>query len=264
MKTEIIRLWKNPGITSDIVRYVPEEGDDAAKPALLIIPGGGYGIIADDHEGHQIADKFSALGFRPFILHYRILEQCSPENTFSDALRAIKMIRANAKTWNIMADNVAVLGFSAGGHLAGATATFYDKIDANDGDTADGMSARPDAAILCYAVITLEESTHGGTAQNILRTRGMDKAPYYSVNKQITKDTPPTFLWHTATDQCVPVKNSIMYLEAMRQIAPDTPCTLHIFPEGPHGIGLAPDHPDAAHWPELAAEFLKLRANFRL
>ena len=178
-----------------------------------------------------------------------------------DAQRAIRTVRHRAAEWRIDPKRVGILGFSAGGHLAGSATTIFDDGKADAADPIDRQPCRPDAAVLCYAVLTFGEFRHNGSMVNLL---GKDPDPALqkemSLENGVTPQTPPTFLWHTADDGAVPVENSLLFAMALRRHK--VPFALHVFPRGPHGIGLAQGPrgakaPAARQWPALCAEWLK-------
>lgn len=267
---ETVKLWNkkesagtgNPA--DDFEPYLETYLLDKSQPlrgAVVVCPGGGYCNRAP-HEGAPIARKFNELGFHAFVVQYRVAPYRFPAPQ-RDLFRAVKLIRSRAAEWGVNPSQIAVLGFSAGGHLTASSGTLFDEIDANAGDAADAFSQRPDAILPCYAVISLTSTPgwgHGGSGDNLLGEKAAELAPRYSLEARVTPETPPTFLWHTATDGSVPVRNSVEFATACWKNG--VKAELHVFPEGPHGIGLAPNHPDAKHWPELAATFLKTTCGF--
>ena len=228
----------------------------AAKSGLvLVLPGGGY-LMRADHEGAPVAEKFNELGWHAATLQYRVSPSVFPAPQ-QDAVRALRLIRGRSAECGV--DRIAILGFSAGAHLAACTGTIWNEINADAGDAIDREPARPDAMILCYPVIYL---THGhlGSAQNLFGAEhpATDELAPLDLDTRVSADTPPAFLWHTATDQLVDVRNSIDFAEAMWKAG--NTAELHIYPTGGHGQGLGdgPDSPRALHsWPQLASEFLK-------
>ena len=231
---------------------------DAHRPlgAVIVLPGGGYCNRAP-HEGMPVAERFNQLGFHSFCLQYRVAPYSYPAPQ-QDVARAVALVRANAAKWNVDPEHIAVGGFSAGGHLACCSGTIALDVDRSAGDEADQASARPDALILCYPVITADTVySHQGSVKNLAGTEepSDEIRALFSLENQIRPETPPAFLWHTATDQAVNVENSIRFARTMWQAEKRT--ELHIFPEGRHGLGLAPDCSDISQWPELAAAFLE-------
>ncbi|MCQ2378188.1 MAG: alpha/beta hydrolase [Victivallaceae bacterium] len=235
----------------------------AAKPAgtILILPGGGYRSCVAGREGVKIAEKFRTFGFTAAVLDYRVSPDRYPAPQ-RDALRAVKLLRARAKEWNVDPEHLAVLGFSAGGHLAGCTGTLYDRIDIRVGDEADAQSARPDALILCYPVVSLAaDFGHTGSGDCLLGKEASDaERKTLSLQNLVTDDTPPAFLWHTAGDTTVPCRNSIEFAQAMW--AHNRTAELHVFPEGNHGKDTAENLKTAWQWPQMAANFLLEVGNF--
>ena len=260
---EKMMLWSDrkvsPDGTSDFQPYMTPYllPGDKVRGCVIVLPGGGYSGRAR-HEAGPIAERFNSLGFHAFVVEYRVAPYRFPAPQ-EDALRAIRIVRAHAEEWKIKPDKIAVLGFSAGGHLACSTGVFHDKVKAENGDACDAVSARPDAEILCYPVITAESPyANTGSFRNLLGPEvPQEEFLKYSCEKLVTEETPPAFLWHTAEDRGVPVENSICYARALNKCG--IPFGLHVFPFGPHGIGLAegrPEYADAACWPELAGVWL--------
>lgn len=256
MSSTIIPLWeKNPAANGDFEPYLEMFLLDSAEPkgCVLVLPGGGYAMRAD-HEGNPVAQRFNELGFHAAVLQYRVAPRCWPDPV-CDVLRGVQMLRRLAEFTNIQSDKIAVLGFSAGGHLAGCSGIFADEVEVLANDEADNLSKRPNALILCYPVITSGEFAHRGSFDNLTgSTEESSLRSYLSLENRVDANTPPTFLWHTMTDDCVPVENVIMYADAMRKHSKEV--ELHLFPEGGHGIGLANGYSSEV-WPELAAKFLK-------
>ena len=223
---------------------------------ILILPGGGYRNCVLTREGYAVAEKFRSFGFTVAVLDYRVSPARYPAPQ-KDVLRAIKLLRADAEKYRVDPDHLAVLGFSAGGHLAGCAGTLYGKVDANVGDRVDSMSARPDALVLCYPVVSLaDDFGHTRSGDCPLGEKASDaERKALSLQNLVTDDTPPAFLWHTAGDDTVPCFNSIEFARAMW--AHRRRAELHVFPEGRHGKDLAAQLPCAWTWPQLAANFLK-------
>ena len=248
-------LWPEPGMPDDASRpsitFMPV-ADHEIHPAILVIPGGGYGTVCESTEGSPIGRKFNELGYHAFILDYRVAPHRWPEPQL-DAMRAMKMIRANSKKWLVDPDDVAVCGFSAGAHLAGSLGILCGGLDASAGDEADRFSHLPSLMILCYGVLSFQPWSHQGTAKNLLGERYPDFAADYSLPEKVTADTPPAFLFHTISDQVVPFANSMEFASAMA--AAGRPCELFLGNWGDHGMLLGKDTLDAVKWPELADAF---------
>ena len=225
----------------------------AVAPAVLVIPGGGYGCVCESTEGTPIARRFNELGYHAFILDYRTAPSRWPEPQL-DAMRAMKLIRANADKWGVIADRVAACGFSAGAHLAGSLGILCGNLDASNQDEADGFSHIPDVLILCYGVLSFEPWSHIGTQENLLGAENMGAAGKYSLTGNVSSATPPAFLMHTICDQIVPYRNSMEFAGAMA--ACKVPCELMLNYWGDHGMLLGNDTHDVSRWPQAACGFM--------
>ena len=223
--------------------------------AVLIIPGGGYEFLAWDNEGEEQANWLTRRGVTCFILSYRLPGEGWANRAkvpLQDAQRAMRLIRANAETYGIDAKRVAVLGFSAGGHLGGSLATRFAEDVYAPVDEADRLSARPDLAGLIYPVISLAEPfTHAGSRDALLgKNASKDTLRAASVENRVTADTPPTFLIATSDDGLVPIDNSLAMYRAM--LAKQRPSEFHGFDRGGHGFGVRYKDDIPVHvWPEL-------------
>lgn len=232
--------------------------DGAGSPlgAVLILPGGGYTHRAY-HEGDPVARRFNELGYHAFVLQYRVAPYTAPAPQ-EDLVRAVQIIRSRAAEFRLNPDQIAVLGFSAGAHLAASGALLADKFQSAE---LSGISGKANALLLCYPVVALSEPyAHRGSGTALTGGRDLEVMRRYDVNRLIDENTPPTFLWHTADDAAVAVRNSLVYAETMWQCG--NTCELHVFPHGPHGRGLGAGHKDLRQWPELAANFLEHTAGF--
>lgn len=255
-------LWPNgaPGAlgTADkdiptLTPYLPEP-DQATGAAIVVCPGGGYGGLAP-HEGNDYALWLNQHGVAAFVLKYRLGSNGYRHPAMlQDAARAVRLVRANAGEWKVDPKRVGIMGSSAGGHLASTLLTHFDAGQPDAADPVERQSSRPDLGILCYAVITMGQYTHEGSKRNLL---GNSPSPalveLLSNEKQVTKDTPPCFIWHTWEDGAVPVENSLQFAEALRKAG--VPFALHIYQKGGHGMGLA-DKPPFAHPHPWAADCL--------
>lgn len=201
--------------------------------AVVICPGGGYGMKVTGGEGHGIATWLNEHGVAGVVLDYR-LPQGNYHRPLLDAQRAIRLVRSRAAEWKLDPHRIGIIGFSAGGHLASTAGTHFDAGDAKSSDAVERVSCRPDFMILVYPVITFGESTHMGTRINFLGPSPSAKLiELFSNEKQVTDQTPPAFLTHARTDAVVPVAHSRMFLEALK--ARHVPAELLEFPEGNHG-----------------------------
>lgn len=238
MKYQVFNLREEPinGFMPTLTAYVIDDNSTYAqkrmRPAVLVCPGGGYQFCSE-REAEPIALQYMAAGMSAFVLDYSVAPaNCYPEPQ-KDVFAAIRLIRKNAEEWGIDRNKIAVCGFSAGGHLAASAATLWeDEMFA----TPDNIN-RPDAAILCYPVISsVKGVAHEGSFDNLCR-EDADLRAKMALETRVSKNTPPCFLWHTFTDQAVPVENSLLFAMALRKAGAS--CELHIYPEGQHGLSLA-------------------------
>ncbi len=233
----------------------PADSRDTPEPssAVIVCPGGGYGRRAE-HEGAPVALWLNGLGIDAFVLDYRVAPHRHPA-PLNDAQRAIRLVRHHANKWNIRADRVGFLGFSAGGHLAATAGTMFDDGDPRATDSVDRERSRPDLLVLCYPVISFGFFTHAGSMRNLLgEDPSEDLRRRLSAETNVTPLTPPTFLWHTANDSGVVVEHSLAFATALHRNG--VPFALHVFPEGAHGLGLAPEDPEVSSWTNHCADFL--------
>jgi acetyl esterase/lipase len=256
---KVIPLWggEAPGaITGEEQPTYTSYLLDPAKTrgCVVVLPGGGYGHRAI-HEGDHIARWLNSFGVAAVVAHYRVKPYRFPV-PLQDAQRTIRTVRFNAREWGIEKNKVAVLGFSAGGHLAATASTRYD-LGIESDDPVDRESCRPDASVLCYPVISLSKPHgHLGSCDNLLGENfDTELRDELCAEIQVTGDTPPAFLWHTASDDGVPVENSLMYASALS--ANEVSFELHVFPEGRHGLGLAPGCQTVCQWTALCERWLR-------
>ena len=242
------------GPVPTLTLYRPASGK-ATGAAVVVCPGGGYQGLAD-HEGKPIAEWFSGMGITAVVLRYRLGPKNHHPAMLQDAARAIRTTRANAKSWGIDPGRVAIIGFSAGGHLASTAGTHFDAGDPAATDPIERESSRPDRLLLIYPVISMREGiTHLGSRRNLLGTEP-DPALVDSLSNetQVTSATPPTFLVHTDSDDVVPAENSLLLALAFRKAK--VPVELHLFEKGRHGLGLGPDGMPYSEWKQLAERWL--------
>jgi acetyl esterase/lipase len=242
-----IRLWEGaaPGALGQadhdiptITPYLPA-ADKANGTSIVVCPGGGYGGLAA-HEGEGYAKWLADNGVAAFVLKYRLGSKGYRHPVMlGDVSRAIRLVRSRADEWKLDVKRVGVMGSSAGGHLASTAVTHFDAGQADATDAVDRQSSRPDFGVLCYAVISMEDGvTHNGSKANLLGKEPDPKlVELLSNEKQVTKSTPPCFVWSTQEDKAVPVTNSLRFVAALQQngIAYD----FHVYQKGPHGIGLS-------------------------
>lgn len=231
-----------------LTAYLPPV-DKASGAAIVVCPGGGYGGLAG-HEGQDYALYLNQHGVSAFVLRYRLGSQgYRHPRMLEDAQRAIRIVRARAAEWKVDPKRVGIMGSSAGGHLASTAVTHFDAGKPDAADAVERQSSRPDLGILCYAVITMGPNTHQGSKDNLLgKTPAPELVELLSNEKQVTKDTPPCFLWHTAEDKAVKVENSLDFAAALQRNG--VPFDLHVYQKGRHGIGLAdkPPFPNPHPW----------------
>lgn len=231
---------------------------DQPTPVVVVCPGGGYGGLAMGHEGDQIAAWLNENGVAAVVLNYRHRGKGYGHPVpMLDAQRAIRLTRAHSEDWNLDPTKVGIMGFSAGGHLASTISTHFDSGHPAAEDAVDHQSCRPDFAILCYGVLTMgTEYTHKGSQNNLLGADApIDLIESMSNEKQVTADTPPTFLFHTDEDSGVLPENSVAFYLALRKHK--VPAEMHIFRKGPHGVGLAAKIPGTNQWPDLCVNWMK-------
>ena len=233
--------------------------DNPNGAAVIICPGGGYSIHATDHEGVQPARYFNRIGVTAFVLRYRLSPYRHPI-PLQDAQRALRLVRANAGEFGIDPHRVGIMGFSAGGHLTSTAVTHFDAGDAQAKDPIDQQSCRPDFGILGYPVVSfVADYSHKGSAKNLLGDQATDEQlRNLSNDTQVTKETPPVFLFHTSEDTGVPPENSLAFYAACHKAG--VPAELHIYQQGPHGVGLANEHPALGQWIHAAGTWLKQSA----
>src|SRR6266850_1514613 len=242
---EAMLLWPEgaPGglgkADQDIPTLTPffPDTNKATGAAMVICPGGGYGMLAP-HEGATYAIWLKEQGIAAFVLKYRLGSAGYRHPIMLlDAARAVRLVRANAAEWKLDPQRIGIMGSSAGGHLASTLLTHFDAGKADSADPIERQSSRPDAGILCYGVISMGQFTHQGSKNNLLgKEPSAELVQELSNELQVTKDTPPCFIWHTYEDTAVPVENSLQFAAALRKAG--VPCDLHIYEKGAHGLGL--------------------------
>lgn len=263
-KTELLWPKGAPGALGEdakdkptLIIYLPEKATGAG---IVICPGGGYGGLAMDHEGHQIGRWLNENGIAGFICDYRHRGKgYGHPAPLQDAQRAVRTVRARAKEFGVDPSKIGILGFSAGGHLTSSALTHFDAGKADAEDPIERVSCRPDFGVLCYPVIAFDQPfTHKGSQTNLLgKDAPAELIASMSSEKQVTDQTPPCFLWHTTEDKGVPPENSVVFYSAL--IAHKIPAELHIFEKGRHGVGLGKDIPGTSAWPAACIAWLKGR-----
>lgn len=226
--------------------------------AVIICPGGAYGMLSNDREGVQYAQWLSHLGVTSFILKSRLKEYGHPA-PLQDVLRAVRLVRSRAAEFKIDPTRLGVMGSSAGGHLAASAGTLFDHADGRTGAPIDSVNARPDFLILMYPVITMAEGvTHAGSRENLLgKNRTPELEAFFSLENRVTAATPPTLLIHTQEDGSVPIENSIRFFQALTRAK--VPAEFYAFERGSHGMGMKAEFGTASDWPNRAEEWLRHR-----
>jgi acetyl esterase/lipase len=261
-----IPLWDNgaPGALGDadadrptLTMYRAARG--ATGTGIVVAPGGSYGALAMDHEGRQVAAYLNAMGVGAYILKYRLGPKYHHPIELGDAQRALRLVRARAQEFGVLPDRIGMMGFSAGGHLTATAGTHFDNGKPDATDPVDRVSSRPDFLILGYPVISFDpQVAHAGSLRNLLGEKPDPKLiELLSNDLQVTPQTPPTFLFHTNADTGVVAENSVRFYLALRKAK--VPAELHIFENGPHGVGLALGDPALSAWPVLLTNWLRGR-----
>ena len=255
-----------PHLTAFLQEKMPADPEDYTLPAVVVYPGGGYTHLAPK-EGEPVAMEFAARGYQTFVLYYSLAPRHYPQPLL-DGARALTMIRDHAKEWNVDPQRIAVCGFSAGAHAAALLSCLWNDPVIEEAGLACEQ-ARPDAAILGYPVITSREGEcHEDSFISLLgeeEYRDPLKRERMSLENRVTEANPPTFLWHTAADQLVPVASSLYMAKALADHK--VPFELHIYPEGRHGLALATrrtsggsadrEYPEVAQWIRLCCNWLE-------
>ena len=208
------------------------------RPLVLVCPGGAYAYTSE-READPLAMQFLAQGYHAAVLRYSCAPAVYPA-ALTELAYSVALIRRNAKEWHVNPEQVVVLGCSAGGHLAASMGVFWKEeflAQALGLKTEEQRLLRPDGMILCYPVITSGEFAHRGSIQNLLGEREAELSPRMSLENQVDGDTPPAFIWHTYTDDAVPVENSLFFVDALRRAG--VPVEFHMYPCGSHGLSLA-------------------------
>lgn len=233
--------------TPTLTVFVPKK-ECANGTAVVICPGGGYGVLAIQKEGYAIAQWFNDLGVTAFVLKYRLKEYKYPAAQ-TDALTAIAYVREHADHYNIDPKRIGIMGFSAGGHVCSSAGTHFDS-----------EKNRPDFLILIYPVISMQKGlTHGGSRHNVLGENPSQELIDLTSNEmQVTPQTPPAFLVHTTEDGAVKWENSVLFYLALKKNK--VPAEMHIYEKGDHGYGMEPrDFPAATDWPKQCRQWLQGR-----
>jgi acetyl esterase/lipase len=281
-RAEDIPLWPAGVIPADLAAKAPVETPEGflkdihvptiapylatatgRTAAVVVVPGGGYSIVAVHHEGYDVAKWFNSIGVSAFVLKYRLPRPeghvYPPDTPLQDAERAIRMVRARAAEWKVDPARIGILGFSAGGHLAATASTRFEDGQPDAADPVARVSSRPDFSILIYPVIDFSgDLTHRGSRDNLL---GADPSPElvkrFCPAQNVTAKTPPAFLVHSRDDRVVPFANSELYRDAL--VKAGVPVELQLYNHGAHGYGLGRAGIDASAWPKACEAWLRAR-----
>jgi acetyl esterase/lipase len=240
-----------------ITAYLAPRGSSGT--AVIVAPGGAYQNLAMEHEGRQEAYWFNAMGVSAFVLKYRLGPRYHHPVELGDAQRAIRMVRSRAAEFNVIPDRIGMMGFSAGGHLTSTAGTHFDAGKADATDPIERAGSRPDFLILGYPVISFDPAVaHAGSVRNLLGDNPNPKlVEDLSNDLRVTAQTPPTFLFHTTNDPGVPVENSVRFFLALRKAK--VPVEMHLFENGPHGVGMALGDPALSPWTSLLLNWMRGR-----
>lgn len=249
-------------LTGYLRNHTPDFGLQTPQPAVIICPGGGYEHVSS-REGEPVALRLLAAAIPAFVLTYSVAPAKYP-TALSQLAGAVAFVRSHSKEWQIDPDKIIVAGFSAGGHLAASLGTKWWREDLQALGF-DPQQIRPNGLLLSYPVITAGEHAHRGSFTALLGAAADEETLLiHSLERQVTKETPPTFIWHTVADQAVPVENTLLFMTALQKQA--IPFEAHLFPEGQHGLSLADEttgnqqfasEPHVAGWFELAVSWIK-------
>lgn len=238
-----------------LVVYAPPAARSVGT-AVVFAPGGGYVRVAAGINGGEVVKWLNSLGVTVFLLKYRHADYGHPA-PLQDALRAVRLVRSHAEEWGLRHDRVGMLGGSAGGHLTASAGTLFDASEGRTGAALDQLSGRPDFIVLAFPVITMREpATHVVSRRALLGENPTEEQKHrLSVDEQVSRDTPPAFLVHSAEDTTVPVENSLLFYAAMRRAK--APIEMHLYPRGPHGSGMDPKLGPTAEWPRHCESWMR-------
>lgn len=257
----------NGGYCPKLYTYIqdnsPEMHPNRLRPAVIICPGGGYEMTSD-REAEPVALQFAASGFQVFTLRYSVKPAVFPA-ALAELAAAVAMVRDNAEQWYVDADKIVIAGFSAGGHLAASLGVFWNETFLTDLLQTEKERIKPNGLILSYPVITSGAFAHRGSFISLLGSRYDELLEFVSLENRVTASTPPTFLWHTWEDDCVPCENSLLLAQALKRSG--VSLELHIYPRGGHGLSLANEETSCSNgygiqaecqnWVSMAARWVK-------
>jgi acetyl esterase/lipase len=255
--------YREPTLTAYVPDVSPEVEPERRRASVLICPGGGYHFVSF-REAEPVAVRFLSRGFNVFVLDYEVAPVRYPV-ALLEAAAAMNVIRSRAAHFHADPDKIAIGGFSAGGHLAASLSVFWQEKFISDALGVPSDSFKPNALILGYPVITSGPFAHRNSFINLLGADAPEElVGRMSLENQVNPQVPPTFMWHTFSDEAVPVENSLMFAKALREN--NVPFEMHIFPQGAHGLSLCNDqstmkpaliNPHCEGWPELCEKWLQ-------
>ncbi|WP_010282104.1 alpha/beta hydrolase [Bacillus timonensis] len=265
-KHELIHQNEKADLFTYILDNSPSIDPDRKRPMIIICPGGGY-VHTSDREAEPVAIQMLSRGYHASVLRYSVEPTVFP-TAICQLASAIGFIRENADTWNIDPNKIIVMGFSAGGHLSASLGVFWKEKFLTEQLTYSKEQIKPNGLILSYPVITSGPHAHEGSFRALLGDKFEDEnqREFLSLENQVSDETPPTFLWHTASDNAVPVENSMLFAQSLLQHK--VPLEMHIYPEGVHGLSLGTEEtqlkgrdnhiqPEIENWIEMAARWVK-------
>lgn len=232
-------------LTTYILDNFEEIDSDRTRPMVIVIPGGGYRHVSD-REAEPIAIQMNAMGFHACVLKYSVYPAQYP-TALVQLAKAVTLVREHAQEWGVRPDRIILTGFSAGGHLAASLGTLWNEEFLEQLMETDQKNYKPDGMILSYPVITSGQYAHHDSFHGLLQERHDELAEAMSLEKRVTKETPPAFIWHTFEDGLVPVENSMLFASALRK--QDIPFELHIYPNGAHGLSLSKEETKSCKYP---------------
>lgn len=230
---------KNSSEDARLTTYIIDHSEEIGinkRPAVVVCPGGGYGFVSD-REAEMIALNLNSFGYHAVVLRYSVAPKAAYPTALTELASVVALLRQKAEEWHIDTTQILVQGFSAGGHLAASYGMFWREDFLAEEIGVPVEMLKPDGMILCYPVITSGEFAHRDSFKNLLGERYEELVEKMSLETQVSENTPQTFLWHTFTDDCVPVQNSLLLIDAM--VKKKIPVEFHMYPDGGHGLGLA-------------------------
>lgn len=261
-----IELHEKGSSNAYITTYLLESNSEMQlkkRPVVVICPGGAY-ISVSDREGEPIALQFVAKGYHAVVLHYSVAPDAHYPTALLEVGRVVAMLRDRAEEWHIDTEKILLMGFSAGGHLAAAYSCFWNRSFVAEMLACDREQLCPNGLLLSYPVITSGEFAHRNSFVHLLGDHYEELKEEMSLEKQVSKNNPPTFVWHTLTDEAVPVENSLLFVKALKDAGVSV--ELHVYPKGQHGLALAnaitaPDTstivPSCQSWMDLSLRWIE-------